>query len=171
VTIGSLLHWLNESGLSLYLRQSDLAFPLTEAIHLIGLGFSVGIVLWIDLRLTGLALRREPLSSVVAKLEPWAIRGFAIMIVSGVFLFLSKPETYAAVTAFRIKLVLLVFAGLNVLFFHRVVLPNVAKWEESHSIPWQARFVGMASILLWIMIAILGRWTAYFADPLYTLGR
>jgi hypothetical protein len=169
--IGTLIHWLNESPLSTYLRQSDLAFPLTEAVHLIGLGFSVGIVLWIDLRLTGVALRREPVSSIVARLEPWAIRGFAIMIISGVLLFLSKPEAYSTVTAFRIKLVLLVFAGLNVLFFHWVVLPNVARWDENRTIPWQARFVGGASIVLWVVIAILGRWTAYFVDPLYTLGR
>jgi hypothetical protein len=27
--------------------------------------------------------------------------------------------------------------------------------------------VGAVSISLWVVIIVLGRWTAYFADPLY----
>jgi hypothetical protein len=41
----SLFQWLNETPLSIYLRESELAFPLTEAIHLLGLAISVGTIL------------------------------------------------------------------------------------------------------------------------------
>src|SRR5579872_63777 len=166
-----LISWLNETAFSVYLRESELAFPLTEAIHLIGLGISVGTVLWIDLRLLGVAMRRERVSDVLARLEPWAISGFVVMFVSGLLLFLGKPASYYTTLAFRIKIMLLPLAGLNVLFFHRKIFPSIGTWDRpGDRLPWAARFVGFASVSLWLVIMVLGRWTAYFADPLYTAG-
>jgi hypothetical protein len=167
VTLLGLIHWINETAFSQYLRESEVAFPLTEAIHLIGLGISVGVVLWVDLRLLGLGMKRARLTEVVARLEPWAIGGFAVMFVSGFLLFLGKPENYYSTTAFKMKMILLPFAGLNVLFFHKRILPGVARWDQAAVAPWQGRLVGIMSITLWIIIIVLGRLTAYFADPIY----
>jgi hypothetical protein len=170
----ALLHfiqWLNETSPSVYLRESELAFPLTEAIHLLGLGISVGTILWVDLRLLGFAMRGERVSDVMARLERWAIAGFTVMMVSGLLLFLGKPENYYTTTAFRIKILLLPLAGLNVLFFHKRVYPGIGRWDEAAAAPWQGRLVGSISVVLWLAIIILGRWTAYFADPLYNLKR
>lgn len=168
MTLLPLIHWLNESSFSNYLRGSELAFPLTEAVHLVGLGISVGIIVWIDLRLLGFSLRREPVTEVVARLEPWAVCGFIVMVVSGILLFLGKPESYYATITFKVKMMMLPLAGLNVLFFHKRVLTNIGQWNESGSPPWQAKTVGAVSIILWLVIMILGRFTAYLADPLYT---
>ena len=165
-----LIQWLNETPWSVSLRESELAFPLTEAIHLLGLGVSVGTIMWIDLRLMGLVMRRERVTEVVRRLEPWAIGGFVVMFISGILLFLGKPENYYATTVFRIKMMLVPLAGLNVLFFNKKVYPSVAQWDERASVPWQARLVGFLSVTLWLAIIIAGRWTAYFADPLYTAG-
>ena len=167
MSVLSLVQWLNETSLSVYLRESELAFPLTEAIHLLGLGISVGTVLWVDLRLMGICMRDEPVTDVVGRLEPWAAFGFTVMMVSGVLLFLGKPETYYTTTVFRVKLLLLPVAGLNVLFFHRKVYPHVAQWDKEAVLPWPGRLVGAVSAFLWLAIIVLGRWTAYFADELY----
>jgi hypothetical protein len=167
VTLPGLIHWVNETAFSQYLRESEVAFPLTEAIHLIGLGISVGVVLWVDLRLLGLGMKRARLTEIVARLEPWAIGGFVVMFVSGFLLFLGKPENYYSTTAFKVKMILLPFAGLNVLFFHKRILPGVARWDQAAVAPWQGRLVGIVSITLWIIIIVLGRLTAYFADPIY----
>jgi hypothetical protein len=167
VALLGLIHWLNETAFSQYLRESEVAFPLTEAIHLIGLGISVGVVLWVDLRLLGLGMKRVRLTEVVARLEPWAIGGFVVMFVSGFLLFLGKPENYYSTTAFKVKMILLPFAGLNVLFFHKRILPGVARWDQAAVAPWQGQLVGIMSIALWIIIIVLGRLTAYFADPIY----
>ena len=167
MTLLGLIHWLNETAFSQYLRESEVAFPLTEAIHLIGLGISVGVVLWVDLRLLGLGMKRARLTEVVARLEPWAIGGFVVMFVSGFLLFLGKPENYYSTTAFKVKMILLPFAGLNVLFFHKRILPGAARWDQAAVAPWQGRLVGIVSIALWIVIIVLGRLTAYFADPIY----
>ena len=165
--LGTLVHWINETAFSQYLRESETAFPLTEAIHLIGLGISVGTIVWIDLRLMGKVMRDVRISEVVSRLEPWAIGGFTVMMLSGLFLFLGKPDNYYGTTAFKLKMLLLPLAGLNVLFFHRRVFPNVKQWDEGVVPPWQGRMVGAVSMSLWVVIIVLGRWTAYFADPLY----
>ncbi len=162
----NLLHWLNETSFSIYLRESELAFPLTEAIHLIGLGISMGAIMWVDLRLLGLAMRREKVSDVVGRLEPFAIGGFVVMFVSGILLFVGKPDNYFSTWAFRIKMLLLPLAGLNVLYFHKSVYPHVREWDTSEILPGSAKMVGLVSATLWVIIAVLGRWTAYFADDL-----
>ncbi len=164
-----LIKWLNETPWSVYLRESELAFPLAEAIHLLGLGVSVGVILWVDLRLLGLSMRRAQVTDVIDRLEPWAMGGFLVMMISGMFLFFGKPETYYTTTAFRIKMMLLPLAGLNILFFHKKVYPSMAHWNQA-VVPWQGRLVGFLSMTLWLAIIIAGRWTAYFADPLYTAG-
>jgi len=162
-----LVHWINETAFSQTLRESELAFPLTEAVHLVGLGVSVGTVLWIDLRLLGRVMTRIRVTEVVSRLEPWAKAGFAVMFVSGFLLFLGKPDNYYSTAAFKLKMLLLPLAGLNVLLFHTRVFPRVAAWDTSVVPPWQSRMVGAASVTLWLVILVLGRWTAYFADPLY----
>jgi hypothetical protein len=162
-----LVHWINETAFSQYLRESELAFPLTEAIHLIGLGISVGTIIWVDLRLMGKVMRDVRVTEVVSRLEPWAVGGFLIMLVSGIFLFLGKPDNYYGTAAFKLKMLLLPVAGLNVLFFHSRVFPGVARWDDRAVPPWQGRLVGSVSISVWLAIIVLGRWTAYFADPLY----
>jgi len=167
VTLVDLFHWINETGFSQYLRESEVAFPLTEAIHLIGLGVSVGTIVWVDLRLLGRVMTHVKVTEVVSRLEPWAKAGFGVMFASGMMLFLGKPDNYYSTTAFKLKMMLLPLAGLNVLFFHRRVFPNVAKWDESPVAPWPGRMVGAVSMSLWVVIIVLGRWTAYFADPLY----
>lgn len=169
MTFHDFILWLNDSQFSVYLRESEIAFPLTEATHLIGIGISVGMIMWIDLRLLGLTLRGEKVSDIVGRAEPWGIVGFVIMFVSGILLFLGKPETYWGTTTLKVKLVLMVAAGLNVWFFHTSVFPKVAKWDEGPT-PLAAKLVGLSSLALWFIVIILGRWTAYYADPLYTGG-
>jgi uncharacterized membrane protein len=157
--------WLNETPLSVYLRDSDYPFFVIETIHLLALGFSVGTILWVDLRLVGLSLKRERVSDVVRQFERSAVVGFVVMFISGFLLLLAEPLKAYITTAFRIKMVMLVFAGLNVLYFHSKVYPAVADWDGAVALPWRARMVGIVSMMLWLAIIICGRWTAYFSVP------
>jgi uncharacterized membrane protein len=157
--------WLNETAFSVYLRDSDYPFFIIETIHLLALGFSVGTILWVDLHLVGFSMRRERMSDVLSQFEQPAIVGFVVMFVSGFLLFLAEPLKAYITTAFRIKMVMLVFAGLNVLYFHSSVYPGVADWDGTVALPWRARVVGIVSMTLWLAIIICGRWTAYFSVP------
>lgn len=156
------VQWLDNTHFSLALRQGDWTFALLETVHIIGLATSVGLVMWIDLRLLGLMMVQKPVSSVVKMLEPSAIVGFSIMFVSGIFLLLSEPLKCYTTIAFRIKVVLLLLAGLNVWYFHARVSRGMAEWDDAKVMPWPPKFVGLSSLMLWFGIIIAGRWTAYF---------
>lgn len=153
---------LNDSPFSVALREDDLPFPIIETVHILALGLSVGVIMWIDLRLIGVTLKHQPVSQVVSQLEPCAIWGFVVMFLSGSLLFLAEPMKCYTATAFRLKAIMLVLAGLNVWYFHAKVYPKVADWDDAPVLPWQARLVGYVSIFMWFGIIIAGRWTAYF---------
>jgi hypothetical protein len=160
--VANFFQWLNDLPFSVALREDDWPFPIIETVHILALGLSVGVILWIDLRLIGFTLKHHPVSVVVSQLEPWAKWGFLAMFLSGSLLFLSEPMKCYTATAFRLKAVMLVLAGLNVWYFHARVYPKVAEWDNAPVLPWQARMVGYVSICMWFGIIIAGRWTAYF---------
>src|SRR5258708_40215733 len=75
--------WLERTPLGLCVRESEYGFPVLVAIHIAGLALSAGVVVWLDLRLLGVSMRRAPVSSVYRQLMPWAFGGFPVMFVSG----------------------------------------------------------------------------------------
>ncbi len=157
------VQWLNDRHFSVALRGDDWPFPIIETVHILGLGISVGLVIWIDLRLLGVTmLRHERVSEIVSQLEPWAKAGFIVMFISGLLLLLAEPMKCYTALSFRLKVIMLILAGLNVWYFHAKVYPTVAEWDEAPVLPWRARMVGIFSLTLWFGIIIAGRWTAYF---------
>jgi hypothetical protein len=144
------------------MRENDFFFAVVETIHILGLSLSVGIIMWLDLRLIGVSMNRYRVKELVGQLERLAIYGFMVMFISGFLLLCSEPLKCYTILAFRLKVAMLPLAGLNVLYFHsKRVFGTVAVWDEGTNIPWQARTVGILSMLLWFGIIAAGRWTAY----------
>ena len=115
----------------------------------------------LDLRLLGLTMRSVPVSEVAGRLLPWTVTGFLIMIVSGALLFYGIPvRTYQNIF-FRIKVVLLVLAGLNAWVFHLTVYRKVARWDLLPVPPTHARIAGALSLFFWAGIVASGRMIAY----------
>jgi hypothetical protein len=160
--IQAFCQWLNETQWSTYLRESDYPFPIIETFHVIGLAVSVGVIMWLDLRFLNVVMRDEPIQSVVDQLEPWAMGGFAIMFVSGSLLFLSEPMKCYNTLAFRLKVIMLILTGLNVMYFHAKLYARLPEFDKLSSPPWQLKMVGIVSFVFWFGIIIAGRWTAYF---------
>ena len=154
--------WLNFLPFSVWLREKDAPFPIIETVHLLALGASFGTIMWLDLRLMNLLFQRKRVSELVRQLEPWAIRGFTIMFVSGALLFAAEPLKAYSTLAFRLKAAMLILAGLNVWLFHRGIYKTIEAWDDHEVLPWQARFTGWLSMILWLGIIVAGRWTAYF---------
>jgi hypothetical protein len=87
--------------------------------------------------------------------------GFIIMVVSGVLLVYAIPiRSYQSIW-FRMKLILLVLAGLNAWTFHFGIFRSVREWDVSPFAPRRARAAGIASLVLWAGIIVFGRMIAY----------
>jgi len=157
----SLFEWMNQLPFSLWLREEDWPFPIIETIHLLGLGLSVGTIMWVDLRLLGLVTKKQKVSDIVDQLEPVAIIGFIVMFLSGLLLFLAEPLKCYNTVAFQLKVVMLLLTGVNVWYFHAKLYPGVAAWDDGAGVPIPAKMVGLVSMVLWFGIIVAGRWTAY----------
>ena len=130
-------------------------------VHVLTLTVFVGTALMLDLRLLGMTMTRVPASEVRARLLPWTTAGFLVMITSGALLFYAAPMLRYQNVFFRLKMVTLVLAGLNVWVFRRTVYRAIAKWDLDPVPPWRARVAGGLSLALWAVMITLGRMIPY----------
>ena len=153
--------WLAGTSGSVALHESLYMYPLVESIHVLTLCVFVGLAAILDLRLMGVTLKRVPVSEVARRLLPWMVGGFTVMVISGSLLFYAIPiRSYHSVW-FRIKMIMLVLAGLNAWVFHARIWRSVTTWDLDPVTPKAARVAGAASLVLWAGIIVTGRMIAY----------
>jgi len=109
--------WLEKTPWSIALHESLWVYPIVESVHVLTLCLFLGMAAMLDLRLLGVALRRVPASEVFRRLMPWTVAGLALMVASGALLFYAIPVRTYLNLFFRIKVVMLLLAGLNVWVF------------------------------------------------------
>src|SRR5438876_4662217 len=85
-----LFQWCEASAVGSAIRTSPWAFAVIESIHLLGLAAIGGAVLVVDLRLLGLGLRGQRVADLARDVEPWLVGSVAVMLTTGVSLFLSE---------------------------------------------------------------------------------
>ena len=62
--------WLQETSVSVSIRESILTFPLLEGGHLLGISVSAGTIAISDLRMMGLIFKKESASMCFISLSP-----------------------------------------------------------------------------------------------------
>jgi hypothetical protein len=153
--------WLAGTRGSIALHESLYMYSVIESAHVLTLCLFVGTAVMLDLRLLGWTLREIPASEVARRLLPWTKAGFVIMLVTGALLFYAIPvRTYQNIF-FRIKVILLLLAGVNVWVFHRRVEPTIGEWDLNRAPPRAARVAALVSLLLWAAVIVAGRMIAY----------
>lgn len=161
----SLLHtfalWLDGHAWSTALHESLWTYPLVESTHVLAIMLFVGLLAMVDLRLLGWAFRATPVSAVTARLLPYAVAGFAIMITTGLLLFYAIPVRTAHSVWFRVKVVLLIGAGLNAWWFHRRVSRDRPQWDDAPRPPAGVRLSAALSLGMWAGVIVAGRMIAY----------
>jgi hypothetical protein len=157
----SFLQWLESTPWSIALLESLYVWPMLESAHVLSLGLFVGTTLMMDLRLLGLSFRGIPASAFTQRLLPWTRIGFAIMVGTGLLLFYASPVRYYYNIFFRVKLLLLILAGLNVWLFHSRIHKIISRWDLEPVPPRAARFAAAVSIVAWASVVVAGRMIAY----------
>lgn len=155
------LQALEATQVGTLVRESLYGFPILVGLHILGLTLSVGMLMWFDLRLLGVALTSAPVTRVYRRLIPWATVGFAVMVVTGALLFIGYAASAWVNPYFRVKLAGLALAGLNALVYHRSTERGVAAWDAVLFPPRAARLAGAVSLLAWAVVIVCGRMMAY----------
>jgi hypothetical protein len=152
---------LYDSETGTALRESIYAFPIVEGLHLIGLAFSFGLLMFIDLRLLGVFLRTVPAQDLLYSLRPWLLGGFLITIATGILLFIATATKIILLPVFYIKLALIVLAGINAIVFELKWGRNVDVWGTQSVLPTSIKYAGLVSLVLWSAVIITGRLIPY----------
>ena len=155
------LAWLEASGLAVAMRRWLWLYPAVEIVHIAGIVMLVGAAAMFDLRLLGFS-RRLPVRGMAAHLLPWARAGLAVVVPTGLMMFVAHATEMAGNPAFRLKLVLIAAALANTAAFHRWPFRSVSRWDVQAQAPAAARLAAGASLALWCSVIACGRLLAYF---------
>ncbi len=153
--------WLENTALGIYVKEAPYAFAWLVGAHILGLMLSVGTIVWFDLRLLGVGMTRSRVSELYRRLGPWATVGFLVMFATGGVLFVGYASAAYRNPYFRIKVLAIVLAGLNALFYHFVTERRLAEWDANPRPLGAARLAGLLSILLWMTVTFCGRMMSY----------
>lgn len=148
--------WCESTAIGTAVRDSVWAFPILEAVHLLGLCMLGGALLVVDLRLLGAGLTRQPVARLARHARRWLITALAILISTGIPLFLSEAIKAYYNTSFWVKMTTLPIA----LAFTFAIRERVARQENAEP-GVRGKVVGAVSLALWFTVAAAGRWIGF----------
>ena len=136
-------------------------FPFIESVHVIAIAMVVGSILFVDLRLLGLAAMRYPIRELSRELIPWTWGAFAIATLTGLGMFITRAASHVLNPAFQWKMILLALAGANMAWFHFRIYRQLTGSEPGISTPLQLKIIGALSLFLWGGVVLTGRWVGH----------
>lgn len=157
----AVLNTLYYTPMGEFMRTSTWAWPVFESLHFMGMSLLAGTIVMFDLRLLGFA-RAVPVHAM-HRLIPFGIVGFLLNMSTGICFICATPDQYLFNAAFRWKVIFIVLAGLNVLFFYTRVFRRLESFTaEHHAPPFAARLVGGVSLTAWVGVMSAGRLLTFF---------
>ena len=148
--------WCESTLIGRAIADSIWAFPILEAVHLLGLCMLGGALLVVDLRLLGVGLTAQPPARLARYARPWLVASVIVMVLTGVPLFLSEAIKAYYNTSFWVKMCTLPVA----LTFTFAVRERVAR-RAAEDPGVVGRIVGAVSLALWFTVAAAGRWIGF----------
>lgn len=158
-----MLDYFAQAALASSLNQWILAtfwlWPVLEILHFIGLTLLMGGLLVVDLRMLGM-YESVPIAAT-HKILPFVLAGFALNLITGILFFIGDPMRYSVNEGFQLKMLLVLLAGANALFFHlRDWLPTqsrIARMLKGITV----KVAAVISLTLWTGVLLLGRLIPY----------
>src|SRR5215217_1566191 len=113
----SILAFVAALPVSAALKGSQLAYPVVNTVHILGLATLFGAILALDLRLLGLfaSVPARPLAVILPRI---AACGLAVAVLTGLLLFTVSSFDYAANAAFLVKVTLVLTGSAHALWVH-----------------------------------------------------
>jgi hypothetical protein len=161
MNIDGALAALEATRLAGSIRQSLYFFPFLESLHVVGLTMVFGTIAVLDLRMLGVASVRRPVARVALDVEKWAWIAFALTAVTGSLMFITNATIYYHNIFFRLKMTMLVLAGVNVAIFEATARRSLQQWNTDAQAPFAGRAAAAVSLVLWIAIIFMGRWIGF----------
>jgi len=159
--------WVRSTELHAFVRQYEpWLWPLMQTLHLFGFTLLFGTVGFFDLRALGIA-KGIPLQAI-HRLVPWGVAGYIGNILLGVVFFSGHPEQYYYNNAFRLKLLFMAVAGINILaFYGTTAFAELKTLPASASAPLRIKIIAATSLFAWVAVLVCGRMITFNRPPFF----
>src|SRR5262245_24556083 len=147
--------WCETSLVGEAIKNSTWAFAVIESAHLLGLALIGGCVLIVNLRLLGLGLRNYPLSDLARDVWPWLLGSLAVMLSTGLAMFMSEATKCYYSEPFWVKMASLILAIGFTFTIQRRVIRSDGFGAGTH------KAVAIVSLVLWFTVGAAGRWIGF----------
>jgi hypothetical protein len=141
------------------LKASFYVYPSVNAVHILAIGALLTTVALMDLRILGFFRNAEP-GIPVPLLRNVALAAFAVAALTGLTMFSIRATEYVSNPVFLAKMTLIPLAILNFLIFLRLAGP-AGERPDLYPVPAAARTGAALSILLWLAVAVCGRFIGF----------
>jgi hypothetical protein len=153
------LEWLEQTGVSAFVRESPsvFAFPTVLLLHTIGMALCVGVNAGINLRILGFApaLQIAPLQKFIPIL--WF--GFAVNAITGTLLVMQDATSKLRNPDFYVKMVFIACALVSLRMIQQRVFRG-APIDQSPIAP-NLKVLAVLSLFFWLGAITAGRLMAY----------
>src|SRR5271169_5347475 len=99
--------WSEATWPGSWIKEATWVFAITETIHIMVVAVFLGTIIVVDLRVLGFGLRRIPTPRLERDLRPWTLTSFALMVMTGVTLYMSEAVRLCQSIPFFYKMVFL----------------------------------------------------------------
>lgn len=148
----ALFHSIQHSALGTVLGKADpIIGALSQLIHITGLILILSAIILVNLRLLGFGLKQQSLPQLIKATTPQIWYGLALLVLSGLFIFIPSATIYLHNPAFWTKFVLLAI----VLVIQFTLFRQVAEVEHPKRVV--AALTAVTSLVLWFGVAFAGR--------------
>jgi hypothetical protein len=152
---------IEASTIGAAIRQSRWLYMVANVGHIIALLFFAGAIALVDTRLAGGLSATAP-GPLLHQARRLAVAAFIGLIVTGLVLFTAEASHVVINRVFQIKAGLIALGLLNIIWVERTIMPKVAALPPLAPMPAGARQGALASLAIWLSVAICGRAIAYF---------
>jgi hypothetical protein len=161
MAIQDLMNAISQTPTGVAIRESTFLFPVIECVHVLAITFVAGTIFMVDLRLVGLSGRSQAVTKLTDEILPWTWGAFGLAVVSGSLLFTSNALKYYENGPFRLKMLIMALAALNMLVFHFVTHKTVKTWDNAARPPMGAKMAGILSLAFWGLVIGSARWIGF----------
>jgi uncharacterized membrane protein len=135
-------------------------WPAFETIHFVGLCLLFAVVLVVDLRILGMA--KGLAFKSLYQLLPFGMLGFVLNLITGMAFFLAAPGQYINNVEFHRKLVFIILAALNVLYF--MLVDETWAMGPDDNAPLKAKVAAASGIFIWVAVLYYGHMLPFLGN-------
>jgi hypothetical protein len=159
--------WVRSTELHHFVQQHEpWLWPVMQTLHLVGFTLLFGTVGFFDLRALGFA-NGIPLAAM-HRLVPWGVAGFIGNLLLGIVFFSGHPDQYFYNNAFRLKLIFMVIAGVNILAFYGTgIFKEIKTLPAAAPVPARIKIIAAVSLGAWVGVLVCARLITFNRPPFF----